>query len=359
MTHLPISRSPRSRPLLLLLLLPLLLSCRFLPGGDGIFRDRQGDYLTAPVLAQMRVPEDLDSYTLDELYVIPEEVILGRESFVGDAPRPRPMDTNRPEGVVIRRFSGENWMVIAATPGQVWPRIRDFWLQEGIALDYENPVDGIVETAWLDPGDGAGLRDKYRMRIEPGLHAGSSDVVIIHISRQDSAIGRELVLWPNISESEDKEFEMLQRISQYMADRTDIYSSSAASLLAGSLEVERKARLTDDRGAGSTLELRVSENRAWGQVGQALDNAAIEVLNRDRDMLAFDVLFSGQEGNEEEPGFFSRLLGRAEEAEKRPFQVRLARASEAIVVTAVPQFPDEQGEDLASSLLQMVLDNLR
>ena len=66
------------------------------------------------------------------------------------------------------------WILIDATPGQVWPLIRDYWTELQIALDYENPSAGILETSWVEIGLDQENRHKYQIRIEPGLHSGYS-----------------------------------------------------------------------------------------------------------------------------------------------------------------------------------------
>lgn len=337
----------------------VLAGCSYLTGDDGYFRDRQGDYLTAPVVPDMRVPDNLDSYTLDQLYVVPEEVAPNREVLSGAIPRPKPLDTNRPEGVVIRRYSGENWIVIAATPGQVWPRVRDFWTQRGTMLDYENPVDGVMETVWISALGSAEDREKFRLRIEPGIHTSSSEISLIQISRPDSVVGSELVVWPALSESEDREFALLQDLSQYLADRTDIYSSSSSSLLAGSLAGETKASLIEDRGFGPVLELRVSMNRAWGQVGQALSDAGLNVLERDRDNNVFRVEFAGLQDPQERGGFLSRMFGDDDEAAAAAseYEVRLEQAPNLIAITAVPAGGGTP-TGLETDLIRAILTNL-
>lgn len=342
------------------------LSCSYLTGDDGVltgedgyFRDRQGDYLQAPVAPDMRVPDHLDSYTLDQLYVVPEEVVPNADFTAGEIPRPKPLDTNRPEGVIIRRFSGENWIVIAASPGQVWPRVRDFWTQQGTELEYENPVDGVMETIWLNSPTDPDQREKYRLTIEPGVHVGSSEIALVQIARENSATGTELIIWPQLSESEDREFALLQEISQYLADRTDIYSSSSASLLAGSLESDTKANFLEDRGLGPSLELRVSVNRAWGQVAQALGDAGINITSRDQDALLFQVEFAGFTQEDDSSGFFSRVFNREDGDDEtlNRYQVTLQEASDLVRVTAQP-LNDESLAGLEANLLQAILSNL-
>ncbi|MBL4820890.1 MAG: outer membrane protein assembly factor BamC [Gammaproteobacteria bacterium] len=350
----------KSLAVFLLLALIVLPSCRYLTGDDGVFRDRQGDYLEAPVEPTIRVPDNLDSYTLDQLYVVPENVLASREDYSANIPRPQPLDTNRPEGVVIRRYSGENWIVIAASPGQVWPRVRDFWAQAAIELEYENPVEGIMETGWLDSSTSGGNRDKYRLRIEPGLHAGSSDIFVLHINRPRNFVGTELVIWPEASESEDQEFEIMQQISQYLADRTDIYSSSSSSLLAGSLAGEKKANLLETETDDSILELRISLTRAWAQVGQALERADVSIVERDREASVFDVEFSGIEVEADSPGFFRRVFSRGDEevVVELPFRITLEQTQSGINVLAEAQGDTEADKKLEAELLQLILSNL-
>lgn len=349
----------RTKSCLLLALAVLLGSCSFLTDDTGIFQDRRGEYQNAPVMPEMRVPNNLDSYTLDQLYVVPEEVVASNQDFVANVPKPKPLESNRPEGVVIRRYAGENWIVIAASPGQVWPRVRDFWIQAGVSLVYENPVEGIMETDWLNSSAVSGNRDKYRIRIEPGLHAGSSEVFALQISRPRDAISSEMVVWPAVSESEDQEFEILQQVSQYLADRTDIYSSSSSSLLAGSLAGERKANLLETSANGPALELQISLSRAWAQVGQALERAEVQILERNRDGQSFNVVYTGVESGNNSPGFFSRVFrDNGDDIPEFPFVIRLEETDSGILVLA--ESDDGSGADrrLQDELLQLILSNL-
>jgi outer membrane protein assembly factor BamC len=119
-----------TRPLLLLSSALFLSSCGLI-GGDsawfggenGLFAD-EGGYQAAQVIPDMRIPAELDSYTIDQLYVIPEPFSADAEAFE-EIPLPRPIEERRREGVVIQSLAGVRWILIDATPGQVWPLIRD------------------------------------------------------------------------------------------------------------------------------------------------------------------------------------------------------------------------------------------
>ena len=111
------------RPLLLLSTPLCLSSCGLIDrdsawfGGErGLLAD-EGGYQAAQVIPDMRIPAELDSYTIDQLYVIPEPYSADAEAFE-EIPLPRPIEERRREGVVIQSLSGVRWILIDATPGR-------------------------------------------------------------------------------------------------------------------------------------------------------------------------------------------------------------------------------------------------
>ena len=75
------------RPLLLLSTPLCLSSCGLIDrdstwfGGErGLFAD-EGGYQAAQVIPDMRIPAELDSYTIDQLFVIPEPYSAEAEAF--------------------------------------------------------------------------------------------------------------------------------------------------------------------------------------------------------------------------------------------------------------------------------------
>lgn len=337
-----------------------LSACNFLGGEDGMFRDRGGDYREAQVIPPMRIPNELDSYTIDELYVIPERVAVDTVAFE-DVPMPRPIETRRREGVIIQSLSDKRWILIDATPGQVWPRIRDYWTEIQIALDYENPSAGILETSWVEIGSDQDSRHKYRISIEPGLHAGYSEIYVLHLQNERTDPIPTVITWPEESSSDGLEQEMLRSVSQFLADRNDIYQASSASLLAGTIEAESKANIIRGNAGQSILELKVDYNRAWVQIRQALTSAEIDIVDENRDEATFNVRFAGIMDDSDEPGFFGRILGRGNSDEalpERDFSVRLLETDTAVNVVTEALDSSFDANQLTLELLQVINDNL-
>ncbi len=349
------------RNVIVLALALTLSACNYLTGDDGLFPDRRTTYQEAEMTPDLRVPPELDSYTLDQLYVIPEQANLSATTFV-EIPLPKPIEPRRREGVVIQRLSGNAWILIDATPGQVWPLVRDYWTELQIALDYENPSTGIMETAWLEIGSDETLRHKYRLVIEPGLHSGYSEIYVTHLQQERSEPIPVVVSWPEASSSEDLEIDVMNSISQYLADRNDVYQASSASLLAGSIEAARKANIIQTPEGSRVLELRLGYDRAWVQVRQALEDAEIEILETNRDQNFINVRFAGLAAEaQDEPGFFGRLFRGGRDNEQRQpqdFAVRLLETESTVnVVTEALVTAGEDGQ-LAADLLQAINDNL-
>ena len=347
------------RRLLVLACLPLLFtSCNYLAGDNGMFRDRAADYREAQVLPPMVIPPELDSYTLDQLYVVPEQPPANPVVFER-VPLPKPIETGGRQGVIIQSINDNRWILIDATPAQVWPRIRDYWTQLQVILDYENPSSGIMDTAWVEVDSDIETRHKYRVQIEPGLHSGYSEIYVKHLQNLRSDPIPVVINWPETSSSADRERQILDSLSQYLADRNDIYQASSASLLAGSIETARKANLVEAASGDQVLQLRLGYDRAWVVVRSSLETANVEIVELDRDQKFINVKFSGAEENDP-PGFFGRLFGRGnnDEALALDFSVRLLETGTTIDVIAESSETSPEASRLREELLQVINENL-
>lgn len=346
------------RKLIIIGLFLPLGACGYLTGETGIFRNRIESYTDAPMLPAMTIPARLDSYTIDQLYVIPERLFATSEVF-DRIPLPKPIETNRRQGVIIQSLGGNDWIVLDATPGQVWPLVRDYWTRLEIILDFEDPSAGIMETSWLEVDNEIESRHKYRVTIEPGLHSGYSEIYVLHMQSSRSESAPTVLNWPESSDSADKERQILETVSQYLADRNDVYQASTSSLLAGSIEAERKANIIENELGEQILELRIEFNRAWVQVRQALENAEIVIVDSDRTEAYFNVKFAGIV-EEEDVGFIGRLFGGNDDevVQEKDFSIRLQETGTVVNVLMQAQESSEETDQILEELLQVINDNL-
>ena len=345
------------RIILVSMLIGCLNSCAFLFGDEGMFPNPDGDYLEAELVPEMEIPSQLDSYTLDQLYVVPERFSSLAE--LEEVPLPKPIETRRREGVRIQSLNEKRWIVIDATPAQVWPLVRDYWTELQIILDHEDPSSGVMETSWVEVGSSNEKRHKYKITIEPGLHSGYSEVYIVHVENLNSEPVPLVVNWPERSISADLEQQILTSVSQYLADRNDVYQASSSSLLAGSIESESKVNLIENESGEPILELRLDYNRAWVQIRQALETADVLILDSDRDQSVFSVQFAGIISEDDEPGFIGRWFGGgAEDIDLKDFTVRLFEDEGVVNVTTEAIGSYDDSSQLTEELLQVIDENL-
>ena len=333
-----------------------LAGCSYLTGDDGYFRDRQGDYMAAPIEPPMQVPPELDSFTLQEMFPIPSAEMVEGGTFL-IPPAPREMDDRVREGVIIQRFGDRRWILIGATPGQVWPRLRDFWVTAQLPIALENPIEGTVETEWMQAPDGS--REKYRARIEPGLHAGNSEVYVVHIA--EAALSGSTPADLLTSHDLERENQLLTAISVYLADRTDLYRASSVSLLAGSIANESKAQIVRGANGELEMELQIDFERAWGQVGQSMSAAGVQIVDSIQSEATYAVLFAGATP-EEQPGFFRRTFGRSGDRDDTvsSITVRLVRERDNLIRVSAESVPSVQEQDQTrrNELIEVISDNL-
>tara|TARA_B100001250_G_scaffold297966_1_gene259457 strand:+ start:5209 stop:6258 length:1050 start_codon:yes stop_codon:yes gene_type:complete len=339
-------------------MIALLNSCAFLFGDDGLFPNPDDDYLEAQSSPEMEIPSQLDSYTLDQLYVVPER--FSSLAVFDDVPMPKPIETRRREGVIIQSLNERQWIVIDATPAQVWPLVRDYWTELEVILDHEDPSRGIMETSWVEVGSSEEKRHKYQITIEPGLHSGYSEVYITHFESLNTDPVPLVINWPEQSISSDLERQVMTSVSQYLADRNDVYQASSASLLAGSIEAESKANIIENINGDPILELKLEYGRAWVQIRQALESADVIIAASNRDQAVFNVQFSGIIDEDDQPGLIGRWFGRGDDelAELKSFNVFLRQTDGVINVTTEALESFDDSSQISQELLQVIDENL-
>jgi outer membrane protein assembly factor BamC len=100
---------------------------------------------------------------------------------------------------------------------------------------------------------------------------------------------------------------LLRELGGYLASEV---SSQTVSMVGRELVGATKAELSNDDQGQPILKLNLDFDRAWASIGQALQNAEVEVTDLDRSTgIYFIDLPEKALTGEENSGFFKRLLG--------------------------------------------------
>ena len=158
------------------------------------------DYKKSKPTDTLEVPPDLSSHTINEA---PGSIDIAGTSYseIGSELPAGGGSTVLPDQARRRgeREGDQQWLVVQGVPDQVWPQVKEFWLQEGFLINKEDPRVGILETGWLenradipqgmirnvlgkviDSAYTAATRDQYRTRLERGVDSGFTEVYVTH-----------------------------------------------------------------------------------------------------------------------------------------------------------------------------------
>ena len=301
------------RAAIIIFLLPALaVGCGWFGKNQPEEKD-PNDYVQAKPVADLRVPADLPSKPGLDPFPVPEIPPQTNPSFYPQRP-PLPdamyANDNRNE-VRIQRLGGRAWLAIPEPPTTAWPKIKQFFADNGVAFAFEDPEEGRLNTVWLAL-DSEGYRDVVRatmlgvkqaeglvngkdrllIRVEQGLQPTATEVHLRHDNDQQGSqiTGAVAGLSAITSDSNDAENKLLSEIGAYIAARV---AESTVSRVAQEIGSGAKTELIRNADGQPVLRLFLDRGRAWATLGQSLRNAEVvevAVLEQSSETASIQVL---------------------------------------------------------------------
>jgi len=347
------------------------------------------DYKSAGKAPSLEVPPDLSTVSQDDRFAVPDTSARGTATYSAynkeRAANPQRDGANLlPElsNARVERAGSERWLVVKATPEQVWPVVREFWQENGFLIQTENPETGIMETDWaenrakipqdvirnvlgkvLDSLYSTAERDKFRTRLEPGKDTGTTDIYISHRGMYEVIKGGDggtETVWEPRPADPGLEAEFLRRLMV----RFGVEQSRAKELLAADSTPVR-AKLTRLADGGSKLALDDPFDRAWRRVGLALDRVGFTVEDRDRSQGVYYVRYIDPEtdgDNKAKKGWFSKLAFWRSSDKKNStdkYQVKVAEVGDASQISLLTKDGAADKSETANKILNLLYEQLK
>ena len=334
-------------------LFPLFLMLTVTVSGCGVLESKKIDYKSAGKLPTLEVPPDLVAPSADNRYAIPDTQGSGTATLSTYSQERKTAPIASSAGLLpaqdkarIERAGSQRWLVVQATPQQVWPVIKDFWQETGFIVNMESPETGVIETDWAEnraniPQDAIrrtlgkvldGLystaeRDKFRTRIEQGKNG--TEIYISHRGMMEvyATEGKDQTKWQPRPADPELEAEMLRRLML----RFGVEEARAESLLAKQ-QTPEQARIAK-QGSITVLEMDEGFDRAWRRVGLALDRVGFAVEDRDRSKGVYFVRYIDPEidnNSKRDEGMLAKLAfwrGKKDQASPQ-LQIRVSEMGE-------------------------------
>ena len=288
---------------LIFLIFIFITGCSWLLGDDGFFRDKSEDYKTTPEFDVMEVPSGKDFSGFSENYPVAQVSDTLTSLSGSDAPRPMPMTVNSGEDAVrIQKLADDQWALIEASPGKLWPKVRAFLMAANLPLGRIDARSGIFETDWLQIQD-QDLLSRFQFRIERGVQRESSEVHIIQMNQSDVSN------WPKKSDNLEQETQMLKDVAQFIANSNE--TDSVSMIADSSISASGRIKLQEDSNGRFFLSLRLPFNRSWASLERALERSLFEITDRNRSEGTYFAIYIGPKN--EDKGWFDWLWGGEEE----------------------------------------------
>jgi outer membrane protein assembly factor BamC len=350
---------------------------------NEVLPDKEPQYKSSRSQAPLEIPPDLSPDALQDAMVIPGEegaATYSQYASAGQAPSVTAESAVLPQlsDVRVERNGDKRWLVIDATPDQVWPRMRQFWLDNGILIRMEDPSIGIMETDWVenraDIPQGfirrflekistklysAVTRDKFRIRLERGVEEGTTELYLSHRGAEEVAQGDGFVWQPRPSDPE-LEAEMLNRMLVFFG----VNQEQATRLLVQTPDRQERARMIKESDGTVSLALDEDFSRAWRRTGLALDRVGFTVEDRDRSRGLYYVRYVDPlaENATEEEGWLSKLRFWGDEAavpEVDAYLISLIDEGDATQVVVLNSEGQRQANATADRILSLLHEQLK
>jgi outer membrane protein assembly factor BamC len=318
-------RNKPAVPILAVLLVVTLLqsACGIMdkvaPGREKV------DYKKSKTVDSLEVPPELSSDTIADA---PESLNAAEATYSGTAaaqPAQNSAGVLAAEpNVRLERDGNQEWLVVQGSPDQLWPRVREFWLQQGFLIKMEDSRIGILETDWnenradipqgvirrvlgkaLDTLYSSATRDKYRVRLEHGTDPATTEIFLTHRGVEEVYTGSSVdspTTWKPRDPDPELEAEMVKRLMVFLGADTQ----QAKTQLAARSKTPARAELVDDAGV-PMLVIKEDFSRAWRRTGVALDRVGFTVDDRDRTSGTYFVKYNDPLGEQEKKGYLSKL----------------------------------------------------
>jgi|SRR5690625_1449632 len=301
----------------------------------------------------LSIPPDLTQAHVSAQYRAPEGVTTFSDyAQTQEQQRARRADREvlpQHDGIEIKREGDLRWLVVDEPAQDIYPKIIEFWGQQGFTIESEDPRTGVIQTHWaenrakipegwirralgtiIDQVFDSGERERFRTRLE--RDGEKTEIYISHQHMEETPTQDGTTFkWVFGKEDPGLNAAMLARLMVFLGADQD----SAAERVKAAQEQQLRPEVSIQEHEGEALiTLGEGFDRAWRRVGLAIDSAGFSVEDRDRSSGEFFVRYLDADTGVkiEQPNILSRIFGGRDTSVPEDFIIRVrAQAGQSIV----------------------------
>ncbi|MDH5545629.1 MAG: outer membrane protein assembly factor BamC [Gammaproteobacteria bacterium] len=227
-----------------------------------------GFYKRSPSIPILEIPPDLTQPGYEEGFKIPQIGKLLEEKLT----------LSHGGKVELHRDGRLRWIEIGSKSDIVWEHVRDFFIHNGIPLDWQNTRLGIMETDWIKLPGSDFFRDRYRVRIEPDGPEKTLIFVAHRGSQLNFAAGSMHQVWGTRFSDEELEIEVMGLMLDYFSVEPRLKQQ-----MINQAKRESPDSVLKLDNQPPALEIHTGFGRAWQLVASAVDRMGHLQADRNKD----------------------------------------------------------------------------
>ncbi|HEX7386934.1 MAG TPA: outer membrane protein assembly factor BamC [Castellaniella sp.] len=338
------------------------------------------DYKSTVTGDPLVIPPDLTQANDDTHYKAPEGTATLSTFKAGQAAA---QSTNAADRVLpqsanikVMRDGSLRWLVVDEPAQTLYPKLIEFWGDQGFTIHSQDPKAGLIETDWaenrakipegwlrsalgsvLDQVFDSGERDRFTMRIERD-NANKTEIYVSHQHMVDTPTSDGTAFkWVFGKEDPGLNAAMLARLMVYLGEN----QQTAAQEIKHSTNDTGPATASDITRHQASLVMAEPFDRAWRRVGVALDSARFTVEDRNREQGDYYIRYLDTDNGQkiEQQTIFGRIFGTRNTAEPLKFRVHVAQQGGSSEVTVLDQNGKQVVNGTADRILTVLAQNLK
>lgn len=367
----------RLSPIALAIGLSVLAGCSTVQ--ELIGSEESVDYKSTVRGDPLSIPPDLTQVHVDAQYRAPEGVTTfshyaASQQERSAASRQRAVLPEQ-EGMRVMRDGDMRWLVVDRPPEELYPRIIEFWGQQGFTIDSEDPRTGIIQTHWaenrakipegwirralgtiIDQVFDSGERERFRTRLE--RVGDTTEIYISHQHMEETPTPDGTTFkWVYGQEDPGLNAAMLARLMVFLG--SDQQTASERVKAAEEQQRSPEVQIQEHQGE-AYMTLAEPFDRAWRRIGLAIDSAGFSVEDRDRSTGEFFIRYLDADTGVkiEQQNILGRLFGGRDTSVPEELRIRVREQGGQSMV----QVLDAQGQvlqtDTARRIIQVLMQHM-
>lgn len=336
---------------ILLVVSLLITSCSYLGKVDDVLPDNRTEYQKSQSLPDLEIPPDLTIASLDESFAIPgEDKAMTLSSFKKDNTIPTGKTVTTTQLPTLGNTENK-WIVTQGTEASVWPKLQEFWLTNGFALDIADPELGVLETEFKDISvdDVITRKEKFKILSEAGDIQG--ELILLITSEIETKVTDEADSeWVKQTDNDAREKELITQLNLHLNGTLTTETSVELDLNIEPDNSSLQAELVDLSNDKQYLLIPSEFSKAWSDLEVTIKTIGLYVESQEQEKGIYSVIYYNTP--QDKKTLANKLMfWKNNENDSKPFKISMAGVGNNTEVIILDANGDWSSSDDANQIL--------